>query len=599
MASEILNGNDFFIKGNAQIDGNGDLVVENEFNEDYSFAIASRDIFAMSGGNKSVRFLFSASPYKSQTLSSKQSSASANRFAFVSGTGKATVLGNIDSSYNVEATVLNANSVSVSNTHSIVLKDDGTAVGYGDNTNGQLDLSGIHDIKDMAAGDGFTAILLIDGSITILGSSAGNVITVPESVSTFDSQDMPISIDAGLNFIAVSRKDATVSAWGNEDSDQLNIPTFNEPVVGISCGDLYTLAITVEGSVIGWGDDTYGQIADIPNSAFGAQYIKAGPTRAVAISTAGFTSSWGQGVSTAMEANATDSTVAILSSPGDGFTLTSGRDGSISLVGTLPQAISDISETVGNQRSLDIQKEEYENHPMLKQTDVMNIIFGIQNEDAGPEFDKAVSQDGTVLPIIVGKNGDSNVFKSLSGAIKGGILAKTTENKDVCYELSGTEFDPFTFSGHRPVAEAFVTNNNEERYEAIVTFSPFGKALKFRKLSGSYANEMPYTVIDLNNVPYERSRVVLYIRGAQDFQLHYAEVTDEIDAALLPAEALFRDTDTAILQTRAAQSMVDIMETMKSLDSTLASTASTLIEMGSNHKSKITELQDRIVALGG
>lgn len=598
MASEILNGNDFFLRGSAQIDGGGSIVVESEFNAGYSFALASRDVFSMVGGNKSVRFVFSASPYKAVALPNTHGDSSVKRFGYINPSKTAVVLNDIDGTYATEASEANAVAVSVSDTHAVVLKEDGSLVGFGDNTHGQIDFTGIIGI-DMAAGNDFTAVLMEDGTVTIIGNDNGGELAVPASVSTFDEQDMPIKIDAGDNFVAVLRKDASVNAWGNNEFGQTDVEVQVDPIVDISCGNNFTLAVTVAGKVIAWGDDTFGQVSNIPDPSSESQYIKAGVNRAVSINGSGRIFSWGEQVTVSDNGDTTTDTHSVISIPGDKFLVTAGRDGTVVSVGTVPQAILDLPGTIGSVSTLDITDEAYDNHPMLKQSDALNIIFGIQNENIGPDYDKAVAGDGSILPIIAGKNGDDNVFTALQGAVKGVALAKALGDKDVCFELSGAEYDPFTFSGHRPVAQGFITNDTEEQYEAIVTFSPFGKSIKFRKISGSYANEMPYNVVDLNNVPYDQARIVMYVRGAQDFQLHYAEVTDEIDASLLPAEALFRDMDTAILQTRAAQSMVDIMETMEKLGTGITKASDTLVSMGENHKNKIGEMEDRITNLGG
>ena len=598
MASSILNGNDFFAKGSMQVTGDGSIVAESEFNANYSFAVASRGVFAMNGGNKSVRFVFSASPYKAMPLSNKQGDSSSKIFAYINGLKQAIILSDIDASYRTEVTVPDAEAVSVSDTHAVIRKSDGSFVSYGDNTYGQGNLDGIIGV-DMAVGNDFTAILNTDGIVTIIGNDNNGELVVPERIATFDSQDQPIKIDAGDDFIVVLRKDASIDGWGNNESNQTEVPIQSDPIIDISCGNNFALALTLSGLTIAWGDDTHGQVSNIPLADHGAQYIKAGVNRAVVINMLGRTHSWGEQIVVSTDGDVSTDTHAILSIPGDKFIVTSGRNADIVSVGTLPQAILDISGTIGNLKILDIDNAEYENHPMLRQSDALNIIFGIQDENMGPDYDRAIAGDGTIMPIIVGKNGSNNVFTAIHGAVKGVALAKAFENKDVCFELSGTDYDPFSFSGHRPVAEGFVTNDIEQKYEAIVIFSPFGKAIKFRKISGSYANEMPYSVVDLNNVPYDQARIVMYVRGAQDFQLHYVEVTDEIDASLLPAEVLFRDMDTAILQTRAAQSMVDIVETMNSLKKGLIKTSDAIIGMGENHKNKIKGMEERISSLEG
>ena len=50
-----------------------------------------------------------------------------------------------------------------------------------------------------------------------------------------------------------------VTAWGNNDCGQTNVPSGLSNVVAIAGGEYHSLALTAEGRVVGWGYNTFGQ----------------------------------------------------------------------------------------------------------------------------------------------------------------------------------------------------------------------------------------------------------------------------------------------------------------------------------------------------
>jgi hypothetical protein len=63
-------------------------------------------------------------------------------------------------------------------------------------------------------------------------------------------------------------------------------------VVALSCGDRFSLALKDDGTIVGWGDNTYGQ-TDIPTGLNNVVAISAGGHHCLALRENGTVSSWG------------------------------------------------------------------------------------------------------------------------------------------------------------------------------------------------------------------------------------------------------------------------------------------------------------------
>ena len=204
--------------------------------------------------------------------------------------------------------------------YSLALLANGNVVGWGDNTNGQLGdntngnerttpvyvkgpsgsgrLSGI--IAVAANPIGTTSLALkSDGTVWAwgmndtgqLGINNGDVNTkLPVEVHGQSDVGHLTSIVAIASSVAHSvalRSDGTVWTWGTNVDDELGngvsggeidspVPVVGvgnvghlTNVVGISAGGAYTSALRSDGTMVGWGSDTYGQLGDFdaPNAS--------------------------------------------------------------------------------------------------------------------------------------------------------------------------------------------------------------------------------------------------------------------------------------------------------------------------------------------
>ena len=130
---------------------------------------------------------------------------------------------------------------------SLALKADSTVVGCGDNTYGEA--TGVPGAST-------------PGTVALSGQPLTNV----------------VAISAGDDFSLALRADSTVVGWGNNTAgqatgvpttasaapQQVTIPGLTN-VVAIAAGLDFSLALKADGTVVGWGDNAFGQATGVPN----------------------------------------------------------------------------------------------------------------------------------------------------------------------------------------------------------------------------------------------------------------------------------------------------------------------------------------------
>jgi len=187
----------------------------------------------------------------------------------------------------------------------VALKDDGTMLAWGNNTQGQLgdgttvtkvnpvvvaDALGnpITGIQSIAAGLNHALALKNDGTMLAWGVNNlgqlgdGTTLSKSNPVVVTDALGSPISgvisVTAGDNYNVALKNDGTMLAWGYNNVGQLGDGTtatkFNpvvvsdalgNPITGItmvSAGGVHTLALKSNGNIAAWGDNTWGKLGD-------------------------------------------------------------------------------------------------------------------------------------------------------------------------------------------------------------------------------------------------------------------------------------------------------------------------------------------------
>lgn len=95
-----------------------------------------------------------------------------------------------------------------------------------------------------------------------------------------------------LHSVAV-RSDGTVVCWGSNDYGQCSAPPSAEPIIEVDAGIRHTLALTQAGTVLAWGANEYGQ-SSVPGDLGQVSQIASGGFHSLARLANGSVRAWGQ-----------------------------------------------------------------------------------------------------------------------------------------------------------------------------------------------------------------------------------------------------------------------------------------------------------------
>ena len=166
--------------------------------------------------------------------------------------------------------------------HSVYLLSDGSAVGTGANTVGQIHLpkppEGVDFVK-ASAGEWHTILLMSNGGAIACGTD----LTHEGFDSTADLQTCDpvkgikyIQVSAGKNHSALLRDDGTVFCFGYDGHCRCSgVPNLVDPGVTftqVSAGGGHTVLLTSTGAAVACGANAYGQ-CNIPELPEGMRYI--------------------------------------------------------------------------------------------------------------------------------------------------------------------------------------------------------------------------------------------------------------------------------------------------------------------------------------
>ena len=167
--------------------------------------------------------------------------------------------------------------------HSLVIKSDGSLAAWGLNTNGQCTVPAGTNYVAVAAGDFHSLALKSDGSLAAWGKNNYSQCTVPAG-NNF------VAVTAGEGYSLALRSDGSLVAWGKNDLGQCTVPAGNN-FIAVAGGGSHSIAMRADGSLAGWGYNWTGQ-ATVPT---GNNYmaIAAGALHSLAVRTDGSLAAWG------------------------------------------------------------------------------------------------------------------------------------------------------------------------------------------------------------------------------------------------------------------------------------------------------------------
>lgn len=186
--------------------------------------------------------------------------------------------------------VTDAIAISAGRYHALVLRADGTVLGWGKNFDGQVSVPAeLKNVVQVAAGDCFSLALVADGrvvgwglyptSVNRLGAVTaisagcrGRALALTRDRRVFSCSGRDGFVPGLTNIVAIAagggdfernlalREDGTVVAWGDEDA-----PAGLSNVVAIAVGEYHSLALKQDGTVYGWGDNHCEQATGVAN----------------------------------------------------------------------------------------------------------------------------------------------------------------------------------------------------------------------------------------------------------------------------------------------------------------------------------------------
>jgi len=124
------------------------------------------------------------------------------------------------------------------------------------------------------------------GTVTAWGNNNDGETNVPAGLSN------AVAVAGGANFSLALRADGTVAAWGANGNGQTNVPTGLSNVVAVAGGGSHSLALRADGTVVAWGANNNGQ-ADVPPGLSNVVAVAGGNAHSLVLRADGTVAAWG------------------------------------------------------------------------------------------------------------------------------------------------------------------------------------------------------------------------------------------------------------------------------------------------------------------
>lgn len=142
----------------------------------------------------------------------------------------------------------------------------------------------VTNVIAIAGAESFSVASLRDDGVAAWG--LGGFVSPPAGLSDV------IALASGYYHCLALKVDGTVIGWGSNQFGQINIPAGLSNVVGIAAGERHSLALTVDGRVVGWGSSS---AANVPTNLSDVVMVAAGGIHSQALKADGTAVGWGPG----------------------------------------------------------------------------------------------------------------------------------------------------------------------------------------------------------------------------------------------------------------------------------------------------------------
>lgn len=204
----------------------------------------------------------------------------------------------------VSPTIGNVVQISAGSDYSAALRSDGTAVLWGmtqwsglTSWQSPIQPSGFTNLVQVSSSHWHTLGLRADGNVVIHGGSYGGNLNIPPGLSGV------VQVAAGFFHCVALRDNGTVVAWGGQNIQsgfsfsflnygQANVPADLIGVVQVAAGEYHSAALKADGTVVVWGSNESGQ-RDVPSDLSGVVSISSGARHVVAVRYDGTVVTWG------------------------------------------------------------------------------------------------------------------------------------------------------------------------------------------------------------------------------------------------------------------------------------------------------------------
>jgi len=294
----------------------------------------------------------------------------------------------------------------------------------------------------------------------------------------------PIALAAGYGYTVAVKIDGTVAGWGDNSYGQSTATAGLTGVRAIAAGDSHTVALKNDGTVVAWGRNDHGQ-ATVPAGLTGVSAIAAGTVHTVALKSDGTVVAWGYNYYGAATVPL-GLTGVIAIAAGDTHTVALKQDGTVVAWGfnnngqtIVPEGLTGVTAiSAGAYYSVALKADGTvvawgDNN--YGQTTVPAGLTGVNAIAAGGFHTVALKNDGTVAAWGYDEYGQATVPAGLAGvtAIAGGRVHSVALKSDGTlaawgWDYFGQSTVPAAFSGGNTVNGAL----SYDPTLLTVTFTP-------------------------------------------------------------------------------------------------------------------------------